>query len=290
MGGLISAQQSVGNLPGAFTTTPLLIPQHRYHHHHHHSHHYYHGYHRPCGYHHHRHVSPAPLPPPPPPRSSMCRCRRGSAVLLIVFLFHPPGLYHVSLSSRQRCHIAYLNSSTRNRRDDVVRASCSSPCSCSCSCSTFRGFWLGLSIVRSWMSLLLICSGVVAMVLSIYSYCFFILFYLFVSFAPFVFLPGNASGLLVFVCRTCRTQYDGTSFHCLLCLLPGTLLPVCINTIYVCVVVLWPHQSLYLSRRKNRHGQYYSCAGCRRVERKVSCEEHTNTAVGCRSSKTYILT
>ena len=27
----------------------------------------------------------------------------------------------------------------------------------------------------------------------------------------------NASRLLEFVCRTCRTQYDGTSFHCLLC-------------------------------------------------------------------------
>ena len=26
-----------------------------------------------------------------------------------------------------------------------------------------------------------------------------------------------------FVCRTCSTQYDGTSFHCLLCWLPGTL-------------------------------------------------------------------
>ena len=36
---------------------------------------------------------------------------------------------------------------------------------------------------------------------------------------PFVFLSVNASGLRAFVCRTCRTQYDGTSFHCLLCIL-----------------------------------------------------------------------
>ena len=34
-----------------------------------------------------------------------------------------------------------------------------------------------------------------------------------------VFLSVNPSGLLALVCRTCRTQYDGTSFFCLLCLL-----------------------------------------------------------------------
>ena len=49
---------------------------------------------------------------------------------------------------------------------------------------------------------------------------YYALTYLFVCFfVPFVLLSVNASGLLAFVCRTCRTQYDGTSFHFLLCLL-----------------------------------------------------------------------
>ena len=50
----------------------------------------------------------------------------------------------------------------------------------------------------------------------------FILFCHFISSVvsvPFVFLSVNASGLLAFVYRTCRTQYDGTSFRCLVCLL-----------------------------------------------------------------------
>ena len=40
---------------------------------------------------------------------------------------------------------------------------------------------------------------------------FIMLFYFFMCFfVPFVLLSVNASGLLAFVCRTCRTQYDGT--------------------------------------------------------------------------------
>ena len=52
----------------------------------------------------------------------------------------------------------------------------------------------------------------------IYFSCFFV---------PFVFLSVNACGILIFVCRTCRTQYDGTSFQCILRLLPQYVVSLC---------------------------------------------------------------
>ena len=62
-------------------------------------------------------------------------------------------------------------------------------------------------------------------------YYFVLLINLFVFgfFVPFVFLCQRIRGLLAFVCRTCRIQYDGMPLHCLLCLLHLR----CINSISV---------------------------------------------------------
>ena len=50
---------------------------------------------------------------------------------------------------------------------------------------------------------------------------------------PFRFLSVNASGLLAFVCRTCRIQYDGMPLHCLLCLLHYRYIVVYVCRVFV---------------------------------------------------------
>ena len=65
-------------------------------------------------------------------------------------------------------------------------------------------------------------SLVVATATTVVSFYFFICF-----FVHLVFLSVNASGLLAFVYRNCRAQCDGTSFHCLLCLLHSYVVSRC---------------------------------------------------------------
>ena len=95
--------------------------------------------------------------------------------------------------------------------------------------------------------------------LLVYSISFhFFSYFFFCFFVPFVFLFVNASGLLASVCRACRTQSDGTSFHCLLCLLRQ----------YV-VFVSWFCDHRACISLGGRIGTDTGCAGCRRVERTV---------------------
>ena len=113
-----------------------------------------------------------------------------------------------------------------------------------------------------------------------------------------VFLSVNASGLLAFVGRTYRIQYDDTSLYYLLCLLYY-------NVVSLVSWFSWP-QSLYLSRRKDRHGQWVCWMSTGR-KNGLMCRTHTRTYTkmphylsrvknqhghglcsGCRSTGTYV--
>ena len=91
----------------------------------------------------------------------------------------------------------------------------------------------------------------------------FYLFILFLFFGSVSFVLFVASGLLAFVCRCCRIQYNGMSLHCLLCFYCITII------IIVSLYRSFMATGLVISLG-GRIGTDTGCAGCWRVERTCS--------------------